>query len=209
MKILFLGDSITDTGRNTNSGSTISIGQGYAMLVDARLSVKYPGEYSFVNAGISGDRLPDLYARMDSHVWNEKPDLVSILVGINDVWHEIDHRALFDTVRFEQIYRMAIADTKRRLPGVRLLLMEPFVLRTPEREAVWDELWAKTRQCAEIVRRVAEDTDCLFLPLQQTFDDACALCPPAYWIADGVHPTPAGHQLIADAWIRLFEEKIR
>ena len=85
MKILFLGDSITDVGRNTTNGSLVSIGQGYPLLVDACLSVKYPGEYAFENLGVSGNRIVDVYARIKIDCWNHGPDLVSVLIGVNDV----------------------------------------------------------------------------------------------------------------------------
>ncbi len=125
MKILFLGDSITDVGRNTNNGSLISIGQGYPLLVDACLSVKYPGEYTFENLGISGNRIVDVYARIKADCWNRKPDLVSILIGVNDVWHEFGGHNGVEADRFYNVYRMLVTDTKRALPESRkMILME-------------------------------------------------------------------------------------
>lgn len=88
MKIVFLGDSITDVGKNLTNGSTIAIGQGYPLIVDAKLSASFPGKYEFHNAGVSGSRVVDLYARIKSDAWNRLPDVISILIGVNDVWHE-------------------------------------------------------------------------------------------------------------------------
>ena len=210
MKILFLGDSITDVGRNTNNGSLISIGQGYPLLVDACLSVKYPGEYTFENLGISGNRIVDVYARIKADCWNRKPDLVSILIGVNDVWHEFGGHNGVEADRFYNVYRMLVTDTKRALPESRkMILMEPFVLKASATEGAWEAFRSETEKRAEAVRRIAGETGQIFLPLQATFDEAAQKMPASYWLGDGVHPTPAGHGLIADAWVKCFEENFR
>lgn len=205
-KILFLGDSITDTGRNTNSGSTISIGQGYAMLIDAELSVKYPGAYVFENLGISGNRIVDVYARIKADCWNREPDIISNLIGVNDVWHEYGGRNGVEANRFYNVYKMFVNDTLERLPNVKMILMEPFVLRASATDGLWDLFRHETELRADAVRRIADEYKQPFLPLQKLLDDAVEIQPANYWLADGVHPTPAGHKLIADAWIKLFEE---
>ena len=210
MKILFLGDSITDVGRNTTNGSLISIGQGYPLLVDACLSVKYPGEYSFENLGISGNRIVDVYARIKADCWNHAPDLVSVLIGVNDVWHEVARQNGVDADRFYNVYRMLVTDTKKALPESRkMILMEPFVLRSSATEAAWDYFRGETEKRADAVRRIAEETGQVFLPLQAMFDEATKIMPASYWLGDGVHPTPAGHRLITDAWVKTFEEHFR
>ena len=210
MKILFLGDSITDVGRNTNNGSLISIGQGYPLLVDACLSVKYPGEYTFENLGISGNRIVDVYARIKADCWNRKPDLVSILIGVNDVWHEFGGHNGVEADRFYNVYRMLVTDTKRALPESRkMILMEPFVLKASATEGAWDAFRSETEKRAEAARRIAGETGQIFLPLQAMFDEAAQKMPASYWLGDGVHPTPAGHGLIADAWVKCFEENFR
>ncbi|MBQ4192887.1 MAG: SGNH/GDSL hydrolase family protein [Clostridia bacterium] len=210
MKILFLGDSITDVGRNTNNGSLISIGQGYPLLVDACLSVKYPGEYTFENLGISGNRIVDVYARIKADCWNRKPDLVSILIGVNDVWHEFGGHNGVEADRFYNVYKMLVTDTKRALPESRkMILMEPFVLKASATEGAWEAFRSETEKRAEAVRRIAGETGQIFLPLQAMFDEAAQKMPASYWLGDGVHPTPAGHGLIADAWVKCFEENFR
>ena len=100
MRIVFLGDSITDAGRNTDNGSMVSIGQGYALMVQGRLSVKYPGQHVFFNYGVSGNRSVDIYAQIKGRCWNNNPDVVSLLVGVNDVWHELENKNGVDTERF-------------------------------------------------------------------------------------------------------------
>ena len=210
MKILFLGDSITDVGRNTHNGSLVSIGQGYPLLVDGFLSVKYPGEYEFENLGISGNRIVDVYARIKADCWNHAPDLISILIGVNDVWHEFGGKNGVEADRFYNVYKMLVTDTKKALPESRkMILMEPFVLNASATEGAWDLFRGETEKRTEAVRRIAEETGQIFLPLQAMFDEAAKKMPASYWLGDGVHPTPAGHQLIADAWVKTFEENFR
>lgn len=205
MKIVFLGDSITDAGRNTTNGSRISIGQSYPLILDAKLSVEEPGKYQFSNAGVSGSRVVDLYARIKADAWNQQPDVISILIGVNDVWHEFgDNHNGVDAKRYEAVYRMLLADTLERFPNVKFLLLEPFVLCAAATEGRWDEFRHEVRLRAEATARLAEEFHQHFVPLQESFDNACKLQPAEYWIADGVHPTPAGHQLIADAWLAEF-----
>lgn len=204
MKILFQGDSITDAGRNTNNGSLLSIGQGYPFLVTASLGAKYPGKYEFVNRGVSGNRVVDVYARIKADGWNLEPDVLSLLIGINDVWHEVGNRNGVDAPRFERVYRMLVSDTLERLPKIRIMALEPFVLKGAATEEHWAEFERETRLRAEAVRRVAEEFGLTFVPLQKKFDEAAASAGAAYWLGDGVHPMPAGHQLIADAWCEAF-----
>lgn len=205
-EIMFQGDSITDVGRNTNNGSLVSIGQGYALISSAYLSVKYPGEFEFVNRGISGSRIVDLYAHLKGDGWNDNPAVLSILIGVNDVWHELDWKNGVSPRRFRNIYRMIIEDTLIESPNTKLLLMEPFVLKGTANEAKWDRFEPMVYENAAIVREVAAEFGQVFLPLQQPLNKACEKAPASYWLGDGVHPTPAGHQLIANEWIKCFEE---
>lgn len=208
MKVLFLGDSITDAGRNVQSGSLSSIGQGYVLLATAKLAVKYPGKFEFLNFGISGNRIVDIFSRIKKDCWNHQPDVISILAGVNDVWHEIDFNNGVDVDRFYRVYRMLIEDTLRELPNVKILLMEPFVLRGGSTEGNWELFRKEVKLRSEAVERLSKEFNLIYLPLQQMLDEACKDCPASYWLGDGVHPTPAGHQLIADAWLNLFEAKI-
>lgn len=205
MKILFLGDSITDVGRNREDPA--SLGSGYPLLVSARLSLDHPGQYEFRNTGVGGDRSVDIYARIKKDCWNFRPDLLSLLAGINDVWHELGNQNGVGAERFYRIYRMLAADTVERLPEVKLLLMEPFALPGAGTREGWETFAREVPLRAQAVREIAGEFHGMFLPLQARFDNACTLCPPEYWLMDGVHPTPAGHQLIADAWLELFTKE--
>ena len=210
MKILFQGDSITDTGRNTINGSLISIGQGYACMIDGILSTRYPGEYTFQNLGISGNRIVDLYARLKVDVWNQNPDILSLLIGVNDVWHDLNPSPNgVDAVRFYTIYDMLVHDTLQRFPNLKFVLMEPFVLKTSSTPENWDFINTEVTLRAKAVKDVAEKYNQVFVPLQSIFNDALKVMPSDYWLGDGVHPTPAGHQLIANQWIDSFEHLLR
>lgn len=207
MKILFLGDSITDVGRDRNNPD--SLGSGYPLLISARLGADRPGDCAFRNAGVSGDRSVDVYARIKRDCWNWQPDVLSLLVGVNDVWHELgEDRNGVDAERFRRIYRMLVEDTLARLPEAALLLMEPFVLPGTGTSGDWEVFSREAALRARVVREIAGEFHTYFLPLQTLLNDACKRRPAEYWLADGVHPTPAGHQLIADAWLDLFRREI-
>ena len=207
MKILFQGDSITDAGRNTNAGSPLSIGQGYPIMIDGYLSVKYPNRYTFENLGISGNRVVDLYARVKADIWNRGADVLSVLIGVNDVWHEM-HGNGVEADRFYNVYSMLVKETLERFPNMKMILMEPFALRASATQERWEYFSGECRLRAEAVKRIARENGQFFLPLQERLNEAEKLAPADYWLADGVHPTAAGHQLIANAWLELFEKEV-
>lgn len=202
MKILFQGDSITDCGRGNG------LGQGYPLLISARLGLDMPGQHEFLNFGISGNRVVDVYARIKKDGWNHSPDVFSILIGINDVWHELGGQNGVEADRFYTVLKMLADDTIARFPDIRMIFMEPFTLNTGVTAENWDYFRDETALRARAVKQVAGETGSLFLPLQADFDAACAAADASYWLRDGVHPTPAGHQLIADRWLALFREQI-
>ena len=130
MKILMFGDSITDAHRERDcDGSVFSYGNGYVFNVAGELLSENPLGYEIINRGISGHRITDLYARIKSDVWNFNPDVLSILIGVNDVWHEIAHKNGVELDRFEKVYRMLIEDTLKVLPNVKIMILEPFILK--------------------------------------------------------------------------------
>ena len=213
MKILFFGDSITDADRKRNDDSHITaLGTGYVRVVADRLQGREPDKYEIINRGISGNRVVDLYARIKSDVWNLQPDVLSILIGINDIWHEINYGNGVDIKRFENVYRMLIADTKKVLPNTKMILCEPFVLEgiatcNTEENANRYERFCEVYQYAKVVEKLAKEFDIPFLLLQQKFTEKANQTKPEYYLADGVHPHIAGATLIADEWLKLFKEK--
>ncbi len=212
MHILFQGDSITDAKRSREDLS--NMGTGYAHLVKAYLNNREPGKYTFTNRGVGGNRVVDMYARIKADLINLRPDFLSVLIGVNDVWHELGHKNGVDAVKFEKIYTMLLEEVKEALPDTRILIMEPFVLAGPkttgELEDGTDKYTVFRREVelrAAASRRVADRFHTEFLPLQQMFDDALKFAPAEFWLLDGVHPTEAGHQKIANAWLGAFDRK--
>ena len=201
MTILFQGDSITDCGRERDD--ITSLGFGYAHLVASRLLVKKPGyNLKFINKGISGNRVRDLEARWEEDCIDLKPDLVSILIGINDVWRRYDHNDATSTQDFEDTYRRILLRVKKEL-GVPIVILEPFVLPVQPSQAEWrEDLDPKIHA----VRRLAREFGAAYVPLDGIFAAATVQQEPAFWAYDGVHPSLAGHDLIADAWLKAVGE---
>ncbi|AIQ73823.1 SGNH/GDSL hydrolase family protein [Paenibacillus odorifer] len=197
--ILFQGDSITDWGRNHEDAS--SLGVGYAMMVAARLGYLYPEKnLTFINRGIGGNRIVDLQGRWDKDCLDLKPTWVSIYIGINDTWRRFDSGEETTPKQFEASYRDLIKRTQKSLDA-KLVLIEPFVLPVPEDRRTWrQDLDPKIH----IVRELAREYGAPLVPLDGLFAAASVKAEPAYWAYDGVHPTPAGHALIADAWLKTM-----
>ena len=202
IKFVFQGDSITDAGRDRDN--IASFGIGYPNLVASELMCKYPGEYEFINEGVSGDRIVDLYARIKQDLINHKPDYLSILIGVNDVWHELNEQNGVAAPKFEKVYSMLIEEIKEALPDIKIFILEPFVLKGSGTERYFDEFLADVKLHSQAAKNVAEKYNLKFIPLQEKFDVASKLMPPTYWAADGVHPTAAGHALIKDALIKAI-----
>lgn len=208
--ILFQGDSITDVGRNREN--ELSFGEGYPLMTVGALSCKYPEEYRFVNKGISGNRVVDLYARWKQDCLNIKPDYISILIGVNDVWHDLgctNEPNGVEADKYEKVYDMLLEETLRKLPGVKIMLMEPYLLHGPATDDKWDVFSSEVALRREAANRLAEKYGLPILPLQSILDEALKKAPASYWSADGVHPTKAGHKIISDAWIDMFEKLLK
>jgi lysophospholipase L1-like esterase len=191
--IVFQGDSITDAGRNresTDPNSAGALGNGYPLLVaSAVLAARPASGLRFYNRGISGNKVPDLQQRWTTDTIDLHPDVLSILIGVNDFWHKLDHG-----------YNGTVQDeTRRALPRVHLIVLEPFVLRTGAVDARW---FPEFDQRRAVAARVATHAQATFVPLQSIFSQRVRTAPPEYWAADGVHPTPAGHAVIAAEWRR-------
>ncbi len=203
--ILFQGDSITDAGRSRDNDN--DRGTGYPTLVSAELGFKYPGEYRFINKGISGNRIVDLYARIKCDFINIKPDYLTILIGINDVWHELGDRNGVDNGKFFRVYCELIEEIKAMLPDLKIFILEPFVLEACATEGKYGIFRRETEMRAESAKAVAEKYGLTFIPLQAKFDEAEKKADASYWLGDGVHPTAAGHELIAREVVCALEKE--
>ena len=208
--ILFQGDSITDVGRNRDN--ILSLGEGYALMTAGTLGYKYPEEYKFINKGISGNRVVDLFARWKKDCLNIKPDYISILIGVNDVWHDlgcVEEANGVDADKYEKVYDMLLEETLAKLPEVKIMVMEPYVLHGPATDDKWEVFSKEVELRRKISAKLAKKYGLPFVPLQSIFNEALKKAPASYWSADGVHPTKAGHKLISDAWIDMFEKSLK
>ena len=204
MRILFQGDSITDCGRSRNNDA--ELGMGYPMLIKAALGLKHPGEYEFFNRGVGGNRIPDLYARIKSDILYLKPDVLSILIGVNDVWHELAPIPNgVDANKFFKIYSLLIEEIREALPQTKILILEPFALPGSGTQEQWDYFLAETQKRAQMSRRIAERYGLTYVELQAGFDELAKMAPADTWLSDGVHPTPMGHEYIKCQWCQAFE----
>ena len=199
-KILFQGDSITDCDRGAES----DLGHGYVAVVATKLRERYPElKPVILNRGISGNRIWDLGARWQEDAIDLKPDILSILIGVNDAASDV---SLAD---FEAAYDALLVQTGAALPHARLVLCEPFTLilgpSTPEAER-WRAI---VRERANIVEKLATKHRAPFVRFQKVLDEAATRAPAEHWLPDGIHPTHAAHELLADEWIRTVAEFYR
>ncbi len=201
--ILFQGDSITDAARSRDWEE--HSGSGYMTLVKAHLGYHMPGEYHCINRGVSGNRILDILARIKCDIINLAPDYMSILVGVNDVWHEFGSKNGVPADKFEMYYSLLISEVKAALPNIKIMILEPFALPGNATREHWEEFRLDTERHAAAARHVAEKNGLPFVPLQKLFDEAADKLTPEDWLCDGVHPTAAGHELIKQEWLKAFE----
>jgi len=196
-RILFQGDSITDGNRGRNLDPNHILGHGYAFIIAAQYGSLLPERHlTFLNRGISGNKVSDLAHRWKADTLDLKPDILSILIGINDKGHGVTADA------YGQQYDQLLADTVKALPNVRLVLCEPFGLPVGHSKDNWSADRADLLARQQIVEKLGVKYHAPVVHFQKVFDDACRRAPADYWIWDGVHPTYSGHQLMADEWVR-------
>ncbi|PRY52835.1 secreted protein [Arcticibacter pallidicorallinus] len=201
-KVLFQGDSITDGGRSRNKDWNHVMGHGYAYIVASRLGYEKPDmNYHFFNRGISGNTVPDLITRWQTDTVDLSPDILSILVGVNDTSAEIEGKAGFSASSYATGFRKLLSETKNKLPQTRLIIGEPFILPVGKIKANWNKWNEKISERQELAKNLAREFDATFIPFQAHFNDAAKKAPSEYWIWDGVHPMPAGHELMARKWM--------
>lgn len=198
MRYLFQGDSITDCGRG-DYGNPYATGCGYPRLLEADLMAQ-DGDCEVMNCGISGNRVVDLLARWKRDCLNLKPDVITILIGVNDVWHEFGNHDGVSVLLFEEVYRILLRETFAALPQTRLILMGAYVMPGPATTPDWDVFSGEVAARREVTRKLAEEFGLTYVDLQEAFDEAQKKFPVQRWTGDGVHPTAAGHEVIAVAW---------
>jgi len=206
--VLFQGDSITDASRDKNRGNNANdvraLGTGYALFTASQLLAERadPG-LKVYNRGISGNKVFQLAERWEADCLALKPNVLSILIGVNDIWHTLDGKYKGTVEIYERDYRALISRTQQALPGVKLVICEPFVLRCGAVKDTWFPEFDGYRAAA---RRVATEFHAIFVPFQAMFDKAAKNAPPDYWAGDGVHPTIAGAGLMAQTWLAVVSQ---
>jgi lysophospholipase L1-like esterase len=206
--ILFQGDSITDGNRGRNEDRNHILGHGYAFSIASRLGADYPERnLKFINKGVSGNTIKDLSNRWQQDTIDLKPDVVSILVGINDVYFLLKTNRKPEA-SFEELYRELIEDTRAKLPGVLLVLCEPFILPVGMVNENLTRWKAEIQARQKVVKKLADEYKTVFVEFQKVFTQACEKAPAPYWIWDGIHPTVPGHELMAREWLNAVSKRL-
>lgn len=204
--ILFQGDSITDAGRKRGvdqANNHDALGNGYAFLAAAELLVDRPDAgLKCYNRGISGNKVHQLAERWQQDCLDLNPDVLSILIGVNDIWHWLNGAYDGTIQTYRDDYRRLLESTKQQLPSVRLVICEPFVLKTG---AVGDNWFPKFDEFRAAAKELADEFADAWVPFQGMFDQAVKLAKPSHWAGDGVHPSAAGAAMMAHAWRKAVD----
>ena len=205
--ILFQGDSLTDAGRdkgNKDANNSGALGNGYAYLAAAALLQAHADKnLTIYNRGISGNKIPDLTGRWQADCLDIKPDVLSIFIGVNDFWHTLTSGYKGTISDYTDGFKKLLDDTKKNLPNVQLIIGEPFAVTGIKAvTASWYPAFDAYRASA---KAIAATYGATFIPCQKIFDAAQKEAPGIYWTADGVHPTIAGAELMAHAWLKAVK----
>lgn len=199
-RVLFQGDSITDHGRSRTDLN--DLGSGYPLLTAGWFSASHPQKrVTFLNRGISGNRVVDLLARWDTDCVALQPTVLSILIGVNDMWRRYDSNDPTSVSDFEVNYRRLLENTISKLNPT-IILCEPFLLPVHEQQRSWRE---DIDPKIEVVRKLSREFNTIHIPLDTLFAEAAQKREAAYWLPDGVHTSPAGAALIAQAWLNAVD----
>lgn len=209
LTVLFQGDSITDGNRTRNNDWNHVLGHGYQFIIASKLWYENPkSNLKFLNRGVSGNRVTDLENRWQEDALDLKPDVISILIGVNDTMSVVNNQNPQSIETFETSYRNILLKSKSQLPNVIFIICEPFILENgwvSKNTEIWKYEIQKRQKAA---KRLAQEFGAIYVPFQQIFIDACKKAPLDYWIWDGVHPMPAGHELMARQWLKVVSKKI-
>jgi lysophospholipase L1-like esterase len=205
--ILLQGDSITDAHRNKKSDppNTFAMtGNGYPIHAAGALLCQHAEKHlTIYNKGVSGNKVFQLAERWDKDCIELKPNVVSILVGVNDFWHTIANDYQGTAAIYENDYRTLLQRTKDALPGVKLIIGEPYAINGVK--AVDDSWFPAFNEYRSIARKIAAEFDAVFIPFQKVFDEAQKRVPASYWTLDGIHVALPGSYLMANAWLQAFK----
>jgi acyl-CoA thioesterase I len=196
VKIIFIGDSITASGKNTDPER---LGSGYVRMIRNEL----PEDVKVINKGVSGHRVTDLAFRWKRDVTDLDPDLVSVSIGINDVWRQLDSPDLnqVDVQKFEEIYRDLLSQLS---PAIKIVLMEPTIIEENP-QSTGNQLLVPY---VEAVRKLAIEFDALLVPVHDVFIGHLKSHPEISLTTDGVHMKRKGDELMAKSWLKAAEPLI-
>jgi lysophospholipase L1-like esterase len=207
-RILFQGDSITDAGRDKSStevNTAKNLGTGYALLAASELlHDKASLKLSIYNKGISGNKVHQLQDRWEKDCIALKPDILSILIGVNDFWHTKNGQFDSTPQKYYDSYNALLRGTREALPGVKLIIGEPFALSGIKSvDKSWFPVFDEYRNAA---KELATAHKAVFIPYQSIFLKASRDVPASVWSNDGVHTTLAGARLMSEAWLKAFSK---
>jgi lysophospholipase L1-like esterase len=203
--ILFQGDSITDGNRGRTPDPNHILGHGYVFIIAAKYGATFPERnLTFINRGVSGNTVENLAQRWKADTLDNKPDVLSILVGVNDVYFAFQDHKQVALEAYEARYDQILTDTVKANPNVKFVLCDPFILHGRNTDAQFDNWVSTMNELRTVVARLAKKYHAPVVHFQKVFDDACKRAPFNYWIWDGIHPTYSGHQLMADEWIKTY-----
>ncbi len=208
MKILFQGDSITDGNRGRGTDQNHIIGHSYTYPIAAYYGSKYPERnFEFLSRGVSGNDIKMMFHRWQDDTLALKPDVLSILIGVNDAHYRrlITEENYIDY--FEATYRTMLNQALQSNPNIKFIILQPFTLNTGNLEN-FGEFQNAVKVFAASAEKIAREFNAVFIPLQKIFDEASEKAPVSYWIWDSVHPTYNGHGLISEAFIKYTEDLI-
>lgn len=203
--VLFQGDSITDAGRERDGAGRANdqaeLGRGYAWLAAASLLVSRPNDdLRIYNRGVAGDRVRQLIERFDRDALDLQPNVISLLIGVNDIWHARNSASTATAKDYERELNGLLERTRDALPDVRLVICEPFLLPCGHVDETWFPEFDRYRAAA---RRIAEQSSAVFVPFHEMFERATTLAPPEHWAKDGIHPNAPGAALMSQEWLRV------
>jgi len=208
LTILFQGDSITDAGRDKSryyANDTSGMGSGYVFQVVAQLLGENPdNKWRYYNRGISGNKVFQLADRWEDDCLQLKPDVLSILIGVNDFWHKLNNRYDGTVEIYENDFRKLLDRTLSQYPDLKLIIGEPFAVKGGS--AINERWYPEFPKYQAAVGKIASDYRAGFVPYQKVFDESLELASVDYWCPDGVHPSMAGAYLMKKAWIKAFED---
>lgn len=203
MKILFQGDSITDCNRKYDD--FYDLGDGYVKYVTDALTERYPNvEFEFINKGISGNRTKDLVARLQGDFIDIQPDIVTILIGVNDTWRRFDMNDPTTAEEFRSNYETVLKTIKERT-NAKIIMLEAFLIYNKGHESYREDLNAKLDETRLLAMNYAD----AYIPLDGLFAAACVGRDESDFSVDGFHPVEEGKKLIASQLLKALDGFIK